>query len=120
MDFEHFRKPLRKKEHDLLVEIAELNDEAKRPDGPYVGDWPGHATIEVDTNDNVAEAAIVTEMLSEVRRALQRIEDGTCGRCVVSGRPIALARLEAIPWTPYCLKHETETERQAVSTARSA
>ena len=58
MDFEHFRKPPRKKEHDLLVEIAELNDEAQRSEGPDVGDWVDEAMIEVETNDNLGEAAV--------------------------------------------------------------
>jgi RNA polymerase-binding transcription factor len=45
-----------------------------------------------------------------VRDALQRIEDGTFGKCIVDGGPIEEKRLEAIPWTPYCLKHERQNE----------
>ena len=113
MDLEHFRKLLRKKEHDLLAEIADLNEEAERPEGSDVGDRPDQAIIEVDTNDNVAEAAVLIESLAEVQRALQRIDDGTYGKCLVGGHRIKLARLEAIPWTPYCLEHEREREGQA-------
>jgi len=52
-------------------------------------------------------------VLSEVRAALQRINDGTYGRCVIDGGPIEEKRLQSIPWTPYCLKHQQELEEQA-------
>jgi RNA polymerase-binding transcription factor DksA len=48
-----------------------------------------------------------------VRAALRRIEDGTYGRCVVDGEPIGEKRLEAVPWTPYCLQHQAELEERA-------
>ena len=48
--------------------------------------------------------------LEHIRDALQRIEDGTFGRCVVDGEPIEKKRLEAVPWTPYCLKHQEQLE----------
>jgi DnaK suppressor protein len=50
-------------------------------------------------------------ILAQVRAALGRIEDGTFGRCVVDGGKIELQRLEAVPWTPYCLKHQQELEQ---------
>jgi DnaK suppressor protein len=46
----------------------------------------------------------------QVREALQRIEDGTFGRCVVDGEPIESKRLEAIPWAPCCVKHPSLLE----------
>jgi DnaK suppressor protein len=44
--------------------------------------------------------------LNQVRDALKRIDEGTFGTCVVDGKPIEDARLQAVPWTPYCLKHQ--------------
>ncbi|HJW01324.1 MAG TPA: TraR/DksA C4-type zinc finger protein, partial [Arthrobacter sp.] len=41
----------------------------------------------------------------QVEAALQRISDGSYGVCEVCGKPIAEGRLEARPWTPYCLEH---------------
>jgi DnaK suppressor protein len=48
-----------------------------------------------------------------VRAALKRIDDGTYGKCVVDGEPIDEKRLESVPWTPYCLKHQAELEERA-------
>ncbi len=54
-------------------------------------------------------------LLSEVRAALKRIDDGSYGSCVVDGEPIPEKRLEAIPWAARCVKHEAELERQNLS-----
>jgi len=45
-----------------------------------------------------------------VEEALARIDAGTYGLCVVDGESIDAKRLEAMPWTPYCLKHQTSLE----------
>jgi DnaK suppressor protein len=52
-------------------------------------------------------------ILAAVRAALRRIEDGTYGVCLVDGEPIHETRLEAVPWAPYCLKHQSELEERA-------
>jgi RNA polymerase-binding transcription factor len=54
-----------------------------------------------------------SDVLAQVRGALQRIEEGTFGRCVVDGGPIEEARLESVPWTPYCAKHQQQAEAAA-------
>ena len=37
---------------------------------------------------------------------------GTFGRCVVDGGAIDDKRLQAVPWTPYCQKHQQALEEQ--------
>jgi DnaK suppressor protein len=106
MDTEHFKKLLLAKERDLQFELSGLNGEAQRPEGAEASEWMDRATTEVETDENVGEAASLTATLDEVRKALQRIKDGTYGKCAESGHPIETARLEALPWTAVCLKHE--------------
>ncbi len=38
------------------------------------------------------------QILAQVERALQRMDDGTYGISEVSGQPIPLERLDALPW----------------------
>jgi RNA polymerase-binding transcription factor len=52
-------------------------------------------------------------VLKLVQAALLRIEDGTFGQCAVDGGPIGEKRLEAVPWTPYCVTHQQQLEEQA-------
>ena len=63
------------------------------------------------------EVELDSTTLNEVREALKRIDDGTFGRCVVDGEPIDEKRLEAMPWTPYCLKHQQLREAGRRTTA---
>lgn len=53
------------------------------------------------------------EILDNVRAALGRIDAGTFGICTVGAEPIGEMRLDAVPWTPYCLQHQEELEAAA-------
>jgi RNA polymerase-binding transcription factor DksA len=43
-------------------------------------------------------------LLEQISAALNRIDDGTFGRCLECGRPIPTERLEVLPYTPYCVE----------------
>jgi RNA polymerase-binding transcription factor DksA len=43
-------------------------------------------------------------IVGEAREALRRIDEDTFGKCQACGRPISKARLEAIPYTRFCVK----------------
>jgi len=43
-------------------------------------------------------------LLASVDNALKRIEVGTYGRCEECSQDIADERLDAIPYTPHCIK----------------
>lgn len=43
--------------------------------------------------------------IAQIRAALGRIEAGTYGLCTVCGAPIASARLDLLPYTPFCPEH---------------
>ena len=44
------------------------------------------------------------EELKAISSALDRIESGTYGRCVLCDAEIGELRLEALPFTPYCVE----------------
>jgi DnaK suppressor protein len=48
--------------------------------------------------------------LQDVRAALERLDAGAYGKCVVCGRPIEPSRLRAVPETPYCIEHARQAE----------
>jgi len=55
-------------------------------------------------------------IVAAARDALARIDDGTYGKCEACGKAIAPERLEAIPYTRYCVKcAETNDETPQVS-----
>lgn len=57
----------------------------------------------------LSQAAALLEQsragLEQIDAALERIADGSYGFCVVCGAAIPEGRLEARPWTPFCIEH---------------
>jgi DnaK suppressor protein len=108
VDVEHYRRRLQALERRLaeLVEhrvgdARELTDESVPGDDEIVNELK---------DEQFFEAQIASTTLRQVRDALRRVDEGTYGRCVVDGKPIEEKRLDAMPWTPYCLKHQAELE----------
>ncbi|HKD35746.1 MAG TPA: TraR/DksA C4-type zinc finger protein [Pirellulales bacterium] len=54
----------------------------------------------------------------KVHEALARIEQGTFGICERCGRPIAPARLDAIPYATHCKECAELNEKEAAAAAR--
>lgn len=48
--------------------------------------------------------------LNLVRLALNRIAEGTFGDCLLCEQAIGAKRLEALPWTPYCIDCQEKIE----------
>jgi DnaK suppressor protein len=57
-------------------------------------------------SEDFTEAELDATILQQVQDALQRIENGTYGQCLIDGGPIDARRLEAVPWAPYCIRHQ--------------
>lgn len=55
-------------------------------------------------------AALDIRLLDGVREALREIRAGTFGRCAACDREIPLARLRAVPWSPYCIQCQEISE----------
>jgi RNA polymerase-binding protein DksA len=43
------------------------------------------------------------DLLKAIDAALQRIDEGTYGTCTNCGKPIGEDRLQALPWTDFCI-----------------
>lgn len=54
------------------------------------------------------------DALYEINEALDRICQGTYGTCELTGRKIERERLEAIPWTRFCVAAERQLEKEKV------
>lgn len=103
---------LEKKRRDLLSDLARLKDEARDSGEAEVRDSTDDATADQSSGEALQEVTLESQTLKQVEDALKRVADGTYGKCVVCGRPIAPARLEAIPWTPYCLEDQEKLDRR--------
>ena len=103
MDFKSYKLRLLARERELLADIGRFEREAREAGDSEVGDPLDKATTSNGKSTTFEESNLEWQTLVQVREALGRIQDGTFGSCIDCGRVIETPRLEAIPWTPYCL-----------------
>ena len=111
MNLEEYRRILVAKEKDIVEGIGVAGEAARAQTEEDAIETGDKSVTDAEAGEQFTEADMDTQVLEQVRDALQRIENGSFGKCRVDGRPIEEKRLQAIPWTPYCLKHEQELER---------
>jgi DnaK suppressor protein len=88
----------RGEESEEAATNAEVNDHARE----YEDDAQRLATLELEGN----LAAVDDERLTDIERALQKIDDGTYGLSDSSGAPIPIERLLASPEALYTLEEQ--------------
>jgi len=112
MNIDQHKRRLLELERDLTVRLGQNVQTARTvtDEQPELGDV-AHVDELKDEYFSLAESDAV--ILGAVRDALQRISDGTYGKCIIDGEPIEEKRLESVPWTPYCLKHQKEIEMRS-------
>jgi RNA polymerase-binding transcription factor DksA len=76
-------------------------------------DFTDVAVDEEEDRLAVAELGAEAAELAEVEAALGRLAAGTYGRCAETGRPIAAARLRALPWTRWSAAAAARREKAA-------
>jgi DnaK suppressor protein len=85
--------------------LAQLDELGFGPNGNLTYDTNFADTSQVTAERGEAErlAADLQESLDDVEQALRRVAEGTYGVCERCGKPIAEARLEAMPTARRCL-----------------
>ena len=93
-----------------------LNDESERESLSELSGADQHqADVGSETFDREKDLSILEQVeaeLTDVARALERINDGTYGACEACGKPIGDERLEAVPAARFCLEDQAEAERE--------
>ena len=83
----------------LEAEAYQLVEEAEMGDVQFDDEGGEGDTMVVERERDLALSAQARDAVAEIDAALARIEAGTYGYSVLSGRPIPKERLEAIPWS---------------------
>lgn len=113
-EMERFRKTLEEERASLR---AQLEDHGADPDDPTslgIAFEAGFADSAQATAERARILALVDGLrtnLSDVERALGRIEAGTFGVCERCGRPIEVERLEALPTASLCIEDARSAAR---------
>jgi RNA polymerase-binding transcription factor DksA len=111
-EVETYRRRLVSLRDRMTGDVSHLKDEALRgPDGEVGGNLshtPIHmADLGTDSFEQEFTLSLVEneeQTLTAISEALERIQKGTFGRCEECHKEIGKARLQALPFTPYCVE----------------
>ena len=108
---EEFQKILQDQLDKLLDDagktVSEMTDEKTNFPDPT-----DRASLESDRNFELRIRDRERKLISKIREALERIEDGEFGICESCEEEIGEARLRARPVTTLCIDCKTEQERK--------
>ncbi len=117
MDIQSVKHRLEAKREELQSNISRLTEAHPVPTDPIEAsegpnDFEDQAVDFLEIQKEQSLLVNEQALLTEVNRALQRIDEGVYGLCVVCGNPIPEKRLEAIPWAVRDVKCEQELEQR--------
>ena len=120
IDLNKMRERLEVKRAELENDLADLTQAHPEAVGPVEANEPAgdFEDAAVDFDEMQKEQSIQVNqraLLTEIQQALERIENGTYGKCVNCGQPIPEKRLEAIPWAARDVKCEELLEQRNLS-----
>jgi len=112
---EEFKAMLLVKRNEILGDVTTMESGALRRDRSELSNMPIHmADLGTDNYEIENTLHLVDserKILAEINDALLRIDDGTYGICEGGGEQIPKERLQAIPWTRYCVGCATFLEK---------
>jgi DnaK suppressor protein len=121
-ELEEFRQMLIAKRRDLIGDMSGMESgvlRTNRQEGSGdLSNMPTHpADIGSDNFEHEFTLGLLESeraLLAEIDEALERIDQGTFGICLGTGKPIGVARLHARPWAKYCIEYARMLEKGLV------
>ena len=109
--FEPYRQRLLSMQQELVGAIAR-----SQLDGRFTAESDTQDMADQATNTYTKESLFQQShhnrnLLVLVQTALRRTEEGGYGLCVECGEPVDKKRLEAVPWTDYCVSCQNLQEK---------
>ncbi|WP_296456954.1 TraR/DksA family transcriptional regulator [Rubinisphaera sp.] len=99
---------------DELRRRSGKNYDSKSNNDSAIGDAADIAQYNEMSDLNSHLISMEADELSEIENALKKFHEDSYGICEVTGKPIPIARLEAMPLTRYSVEAQREAERQAM------
>jgi len=119
-EVESYRQSLLNLRARLRGDLDQLTDEALHRTGPEssgnLSNMPLHmADVGTENYDQEFDLGLIENQqgtLDQIHEALARVDAGTFGMCIECGGPIAKPRLQAIPYTPFCIEDARKLENR--------
>lgn len=115
-----YRERLLNLKDDTLKQMREISEDTlMKTQKDMSGDISGYglhmADVASDNYERDFNLGLVSNerrIVMEIDEALKRIDDGSYGICQMSGKPITISRLKAIPYAKHSKKCQEKIEKQ--------
>lgn len=108
---ESFRKRLEERQQALRKTVSRTEEDGRIADQESAQDIADRAASSYTKEFLFSQSNNERQLLQMVETALHRIREGTFGQCVSCGNEINPRRLEAVPWTRYCIECQEKKEK---------
>lgn len=108
---EAFKKRLEERQQALRKAVSRTEEDGRIADQDSAQDIADRAASSYTKEFLFSQSNNERQLLQMVETALQRIREGSFGECVSCGNEINPKRLEAVPWTRYCIACQEKLEQ---------
>jgi RNA polymerase-binding transcription factor len=108
---EQFKKRLEDRQVDLRKMVSSRQQDGRNLGEDVAQDIADRAATSYNKEFLFTQSTNERQMLGMVDSALARIREGTYGECIHCGNEINAKRLEAVPWTRYCIECQDKLEK---------
>lgn len=111
-DIEKFKKRLLEMRAQLSRTVMEAKEEVKAAEEVkgYSQHQADEGTDDFNRTISIEVSTKEQDVLRQIDRALEKIEEGTYGLCDISEKPIPMKRLEAIPYATMTVEAQEKLE----------
>lgn len=110
---ERFKKKLLEKKEEIINKLSEVYNESKEVESGIAQDVVDKAESSYTKEFLFSLSDTDREQLFMIDEALKRIEESNYGICQMCEKNISKKRLNAVPWTPYCIECQEKEEKES-------
>jgi DnaK suppressor protein len=107
-----YRKTLLEQKEKIVRTLSEFYNESKEVETDIAQDVVDKAESSYTKEFLLSLSDAEREQLRLLDAALRRLETSGFGLCQMCGKPIGKKRLNALPWTPYCINCQQKKEEE--------
>jgi DnaK suppressor protein len=110
---EEFRQMLLQKKEKIVRKLSELTNESKEMETNVAQDVVDKAETSYTKEFLLSLSDADREQLLLIDEALKRLRREEFGVCQLCHQEIGRKRLEAVPWTPFCINCQEKAEEES-------
>jgi RNA polymerase-binding transcription factor len=108
---EQLKKRLEERQQELRRQVSNREQDGRNQGEDIAQDIADRAASSYNKEFLFTQSTNERHLLGMVDSALARMREGTYAECIACGNEINLKRLEAVPWTRYCIECQEKLEK---------